>query len=187
MLLMLVPSLIYAAMFLRRQFPATERQAAGVSFADMFRELSRPLFIVIFLCMWLTAATELGPRQWVSNILNDVMHSTAQAGVLVLVWINDIMYLMRQFGARLAHRFTPVSVIACSAPIAAAGLWLFGHAQSAVLAFAAAALLAIGTAFWWPTMLGITSERFPRGGALALGVMGAAGSFSTPLAGPVMG
>jgi hypothetical protein len=49
---------------------------------------------------------------------------------------------------------------------AAAGLYLFSRADSAVAAFAAAALLAIGTAFWWPTMLGITSERFPRAGAL---------------------
>jgi len=54
-------------------------------------------------------------------------------------------------------------------------------------AFAAAALFAAGTAFWWPTMLGITSERFPRGGALALAIIGATGSFSTAIAGPVMG
>jgi nitrate/nitrite transporter NarK len=36
-------------------------------------------------------------------------------------------------------------------------------------------------------MLGITSERFPRGGALALAIIGATGSFSTAIAGPVMG
>jgi len=187
MLLMIVPAVIYAVMFFGQAFPATERRAAGVPFGDMWHSLSRPLFIVIFLCMWLTAATELGPGQWVSNIFNDVMHSTVQAGVLVLVWINGIMYLMRQFGARAARRFTPISLIACTAPIAALGLSLFAQAQSVVVAFAAAALLAIGTAFWWPTMLGITSERFPRGGALALGVIGSAGSFSTALAGPIMG
>src|SRR5262249_50615030 len=122
-----------------------------------------------------------------SDIFNDVMGSHARAGVLVLVWINGIMYLIRQLGAPVARRFTPVSLIACTAPIAAAGLWLFGQGQTAALAFAASALLAMGTAFWWPTMLGITSERFPRGGALALGVIGTAGSFSTALAGPVMG
>ena len=36
-------------------------------------------------------------------------------------------------------------------------------------------------------MLGITSERFPRGGALLLAIIGATGSFSTAIAGPVMG
>jgi MFS family permease len=187
MLLMLIPSVIYAIMFFSQTFPVTERQAAGVPFAEVLRTLSRPLFIVIFLSMWLTAATELGPGQWVSNIFNEVMHSAAKAGVLLLVWINGIAYLMRQFGGRLAKNASPALLICCTAPIAAVGLSLFGHAQSVTSAFTAAALLAIGTAFWWPTMLGITSERFPRGGAVALGVIGAAGSFSTAAAGPIMG
>ena len=64
MLLLLVPSVIYAAMFVGQRFPATERAAAGVSFGDMFKEMLRPLFLVVWLCMWLTAATELGPGSW---------------------------------------------------------------------------------------------------------------------------
>lgn len=187
MLLMLVPAVVYAVLFVGQSFPATERQAAGVPFSAMFGELARPLFLVIFLCMWLTAATELGPGQWVSNIFNEVMHSSAQAGVLLLVWINGIMYLMRQFAGGVSHRVSPVLLIACTALVAALGLFLFGRADTPVLAFAAAALLAVGTAFWWPTMLGITSERFPRTGALGLAVIGAAGSVSTALAGPIMG
>lgn len=187
MLLMLLPAAIYATMFFAQRFPDTERKAAGVSTAAMYSELKRPLFLVVFVCMWLTAATELGPGQWVSNIFNEVMHSTLQAGVLLLVWINGIMYALRQFGGGLAHRLSPVTLVAVTAPIAALGLWLFGRADTPVLAFAAAALLAVGTAFWWPTMLGLTSERFPRGGALALAMVGAAGAFSTAVAGPVMG
>jgi MFS family permease len=187
MLLMLVPAVVYAAMFFTERFPPTEREAAGVPFGAMFAELTRPLFLVIFISMWLTAATELGPGQWISNIFNDVMQSSAQAGILVLVWINGIMYMMRQFAGDISHRVSPVALIAVTSVIAAVGLLMFGVANTPVVAFAAAALLAIGTAFWWPTMLGITSERFPRGGALALAVIGSAGSFSTAIAGPIMG
>ena len=53
--------------------------------------------------------------------------------------------------------------------------------------FLAAALLGVGTACWWPTMLGMTSERFPAGGALLLAIVGASGSISTAVAGPTMG
>jgi MFS family permease len=187
MLLMLVPAVIYAFMFFSEKFPPTEREAAGVSFGAMFAECFRPLFIVIFIAMWLTAATELGPGQWISNIFNEVMQSSAQAGILVLVWINGIMYLMRQFFGDISHRVSPITLIAITSVIAAAGLLTFGVANSPAVAFFAAALLAIGTAFWWPTMLGITSERFPKTGALGLAVIGAAGSFSTAIAGPVMG
>jgi MFS family permease len=63
MLLLLVPSAIYTFMLLGQTFPPTERVAAGVSFGDMFKEALRPLFLVIWVGMMLTAATELGPGQ----------------------------------------------------------------------------------------------------------------------------
>ena len=187
MLLILVPAVIYTLMFAGQHFPPTERAAAGVPFGEMFKEMLRPLFIVVWLCMWMTAATELGPGQWMSNIFNDVMKSSAQAGILVLVWVNGIMYLIRQFLAGAAHRISPVALIAATAVAAASGLFLFGMARTPFTAFAAAALFAAGTALWWPTMLGITSERFPRGGALLLAVIGATGSISSAISGPVMG
>ena len=186
-LLLLPPSLVYAAMAMGQRFPETERKAAGVPFADMFREITRPLFLIIWAAMWLTAATELGPGSWIPTIFNRVMGGSAQAGILVVVWINGVMYLMRQFGANAAHAVSPVALIGITAVPAAAGLYLFSLANSVAAAFAAAALFASGVAFWWPTMLGITSERFPRGGALLLAIIGASGSFSTAIAGPVMG
>ncbi len=185
--LMLIPSVIYAGMYLGLKFPPTERKASGVSFGDMFKEALRPLFIVIWLCMWLTAATELGPGQWVANIFNDVMTGWAGAGILVLCWINGLMYLLRQFGGPIAHKFSPVGLIAFTAPFAAAGLWLITIASTPLMWFVATAVFAFGVTYWWPTMLGITSERFPKGGALLLAIIGGSGALSTAIAGPVMG
>jgi hypothetical protein len=174
-------------LFLGKTFPPTESAAAGVSFAGMFGELGRPLFLLVWLCMWLTAATELGPGQWYANIFNEVVQSDTQAGIILLVWVNGIMYAMRQFFGGIPHKMSPTLLIVSTAPIAAAGLYLFGQTTTGLTWFVAAALLAIGTAFWWPTMLGMTSERFPAGGALLLAIIGASGSFSTAIAGPVMG
>ena len=187
MLLLLVPSVVYAVMFAGRAFPPTESAAAGISFSGMFREVGRPLFLVLWLAMWLTAATELGPGQWYANIFNEVTRSATNAGIILLVWVNGIMYLMRQFLGRIPHTMSPTLLIAVTAPIAALGLYLFGQTTTPVMWYVAAALLAVGTAFWWPTMLGITSERFPAGGALLLAIIGASGSISTAIAGPVMG
>jgi len=186
MALMLVPAVIYVYLYLGQKFPPTERAASGVSVSAMFKEALRPLFIVIWICMWLTAATELGPGQWVANIFNDVMGGSA-AGILLLVWINGVMYLLRQFGGPVAHKLSPVQLIASTSVLAALGLWLYTVATSPVMWFVAAAVFAVGIAFWWPTMLGITSERFPKGGAFLLAVIGGTGSISTAVAGPVMG
>ena len=187
MLLLLVPSAIYTAMFARESFPPTESAAVGMSFGGMAAEIRRPLFLLVWVCMWLTAAAELGPGQWYANIFNEVMQSSTQAGVILLVWVNGIMYCMRQFFGGIPHRVSPPALIAATAPIAALGLYLFGQTTTAPMWFVAAALLAVGTAFWWPTMLGITSERFPRGGPLLLAIIGASGAVSTALSGPVMG
>ena len=159
-LMLLIPSVIYAVMVIGQQFPATERKAAGVPLGEMVAQVGRPLFLIIWIAMWITAATELGPGAWIPTIFNRVMGSSAQAGILVVVWINGIMYLLRQFGANAAHAISPVALIAVTAIPAAAGLYLFSLANSTAAAFGAATLFAAGVAFWWPTMLGITSERF---------------------------
>jgi fucose permease len=186
-LMLLVPAAIYLWMFMGQTFPATERAAAGVPFGDMFKEILRPLFILLWICMWLTAATELGANSWIPTIFNRVMESSARSGILQVVWINMLMYLMRQFGHNVSHKIAPTGLIALTAVLASFGLYMFSHASSVPAAFGWAAVFAVGIAFWWPTMLGITSERFPRTGALGLAVIGATGSISTALSGPIMG
>lgn len=188
MSLMLVPAVIYTVMILGQKFPPTERVASGVSFGEMVVEcFRRPLFIVIFIAMWLTASTELGPGQWITNIFNEVMVDFAGAGILLLVWGNGLMYLLRQFASGMAHRLTPTVLMVCTAPLAALGLYLFSMAETPLMWFVAATFLFVGVCWWWPTMLGITSERFPKTGALGLAIIGGTGSFSTTLSGPVMG
>lgn len=187
MLLLLIPSFVYTAMYIGQTFPATERAAAGVSTSEMVAEIGRPLFLVIWLSMWLTASTELGPNTWIPTIFNRLIQSGAQAGIVNLVWISLVMYLLRQFAGDISHRVSPVGLIGMTAIPAALGLYLFSQAHTAVVAFVAATIFAVGVAFWWPTMLGITSERFPKGGALLLAIIGASGSFATAISGPIMG
>ena len=186
-LTLLVPSVLYLVMFMGQRFPATEREAAGIPFGDMFKELARPLFVLVWFCMILTAGTELGAGSWIPTIFNRVTQSATQAGILQVVWINMVMYLMRQFGHNVSHKVAPTALIAASALIAAVGLYMFSHAADVTAAFLWAGVFAVGIAFWWPTMLGITTERFPRSGALGLAVIGATGSFATAISGPVMG
>ena len=46
----------------------------------------------------------------------------------------------------------------------------------------------MGKTFLWPTMLAVVSERFPRGGAIAIGAVGGVGMLSAGmLGGPGIG
>jgi MFS family permease len=176
----LVPTLAYGALFLGQEFPPTERVAQGVSTAGMYRAVLRPLFLVLLFCMILTASTELATNQWIAYILSNTA-GMAAGGILVLVWINGLMAVGRWFAGPIVHRLSPIGLLIGSATVSAVGLVGLSLANSPPTAIAAATIFAIGICYFWPTMLGVTSERFPDGGALALAIIGGTGTLSAAI------
>ena len=52
---------------------------------------------------------------------------------------------------------------------------------------ASAAVFAIGVCYFWPTMIGVTSEYVPKSGALGMSILGGAGFVATSMILPIMG
>jgi fucose permease len=179
---MLVPTLAYGFMFLGQAFPRTERVESGVSTGEMFAACVRPMFLLMVVCMLLTAATELGPGQWIPHILTNA----GVSGILVLVWITGLMAVGRQFAGVFVHRLAPSGMLLASAVLSALGLYAMSRASGGML-FAAATIFALGVCFFWPTMLGYVNENFPHTGALGLAIMGGAGMLSVSFVLPVIG
>ena len=180
----LIPAIVYGLMILGQKFPATERVASGVSTGGMFRDALRPMFLLLALCMVLTATTELAPNQWMESVLRNIAHTP---GILVLVYISGIMFLLRFFAGPIANKVSPIGLVLGSAAFSSIGLFALSYAYDAFTAFAAATVFGIGVCCFWPTMLAITSEQFPRGGALLLSLMGAIGNIAVDRALPFMG
>jgi hypothetical protein len=182
--LVLIPALTVVALSVGVKFPPTERMAAGISMGQMFRELLKPLFIILFLSMFLTAATELAPGQWVDLALTRTVH---MPGILLLVYVSALMFLMRQFAGPLVHKLSSIGLLWLSCLMGSLGLVALSYANSPVTGLLAATLWGTGVCYMWPTMLGTASERFPRGGALLMGLMGTAGTLSIRFVLPLMG
>jgi fucose permease len=180
----MIPAAALAALCAGLRFPPTERASAGVPAREMFRELMNPVFFVLFAAMFLTAAAELAPGQWVDLALSRVVH---MPGILLLVYVSGLMFLMRHFAGPLVHKLSPTGVLWCSCLGAALGLAALSFADSPLTALAAATLWGAGVCYMWPTMLATASERFPRGGALLMGLMGTAGTLSIQFVLPFMG
>ena len=181
---MLLPLFIYGAMFMGKKLPSTERAASGVSMAQMFAACASPLFLLFVVCMLMTSATELGTTQWLPNILT---FTTGAPGILYLIWINGLMACGRMFAGTIVHRISPIGLLIGSSTFSALGLYLLSRADSATAAAIAATVFAVGVCFFWPTMLGVVSERFPKTGALGLAIMGGAGMLSTSIILPLIG
>ena len=183
--LILIPTVAYGFLLLGQRFPATEGVRSGISMGEMFRAtLVTPLMLLMLLCMAMTASIELGPGRWIPAVLE----AGGMAGILVLVYVNGIMAVMRYWAGPVVHRLSPTGILLASAVISGAGLlWLsFGGSMASVLA--SATVFAIGVCYFWPTMLGFVSERVPKSGALGLGLMGTVGMAVVGLAtSPAMG
>jgi MFS family permease len=182
--LILVPMLIYGILFLFEPFPVTERVASGVSTGEMLKQALRPMFLLWAFCMLLTASTELAPQGMQSLVLEK---TAGMNGTFVLIYTSAMMFILRHFAGPIAHRLSPVGMLTGSAFLSAVGLYALSFAYDFKSAIAAATIFGLGITYFWPTMLGVTAERFPRGGAFLLGLMGCVGNLAIGVVSPWMG
>jgi fucose permease len=183
--LILIPTVLYGVLLLGEVFPETEGVQAGVSMGDMFRaSLATPLMWLMLLAMAMTASVELGPNRWVPAVLE----AGGMAGILVLVWINGLMAVLRFRASAILSRLSPIGILMASAVVSGLGLTWLSYTEGGAATFAAASVFAVGVCYFWPTMLGVVSERIPKSGALGLGLMGAVGMATVGLfTAPAMG
>jgi MFS family permease len=127
---------------------------------------------------------ELGTDSWIVNIGKTVLASD-QLALLAFIWTNVLMFTLRFFAGPIVHKISPVGLLFASAVIGTAGLYLLGMplTDNTWMWLLAATVYGIGKTFYWPTMLGVISECFPRGGALALGLSGGIGMISAGVLG----
>jgi fucose permease len=173
---MLLPTLLYGWLFLKEQFPVTERVASGVSTASMYKALASPLFIFMIVCMFGTAITELFTGQWIGVLLNNVTKNA----LLILAVSTGIMAIGRAFAGPVVHSLAPQGVLLMSAILATLGLYILGHSGGNMV-FVGALVFGMGVCYFWPTMLGFVSENLPKTGAVGLNLMGGAGMFAVSI------
>lgn len=183
--LIFIPAIALALLNAGVKFPKTESSYLDVSFADMIKEIfRRPSFFIWFGAMFLTASSELAPGQWVDLALT---HTVGMPGILLLVYVSVIMFVMRHFAGPIAHKISPVGLLWFSALFTSIGLYLLSVANSPLTGILAATIWGVGVCFMWPTMLASAAERYPRGGAWTIGLIGSAGALSTYIVLPLLG
>ncbi|MEO6434659.1 MAG: MFS transporter [Tepidisphaeraceae bacterium] len=180
--LFLLPVVVYGVLCLGQYFPRSEARAKGVTLSRMLLEFASPLLLILLLAQALVGYVELGTDSWISNITGNILASPQQ-GLLLFVYVSVLMTALRFFAGPIIHRISPVGLLFASACFGAIGLLLLGKAVSALALVGAATVYTLGKTFLWPTMLGVVADRFPRGGAIVIGAVGAAGALSAGLLG----
>jgi hypothetical protein len=189
MSMFLVPVAVYGVMLLGQRMPVSEAGEAGVNFGTMLTQFVAPLLLFLLVIHAMVGYVELGTDSWISKITGTIMASKAN-GLLLFVYTSSLMFALRFFAGPIVHRISPLGLLFCSAVLACIGLSLLGRVSTnaVLMCVVAATIYGCGKTFFWPTMLAVASERFPKGGALVIGAMGGAGMLSAGLlGGPAIG
>lgn len=132
------------------------------------------LFLVVLLTIGPLATTELGTDGWMPDLLKFNGPPVAHFETWVFVYVSVIMTVLRFYAGPIVHRFSPIGLLVVSAVVAIVGLLLLSGATQWAIVWAAT-VYAFGKTFLWSTTLGLTSEQFPKGGALTLNGVSAVG------------
>lgn len=239
--LYLVPTVLYALMFMGQKFPKSEASAKGASFVEMFKSVGilgsvvacfllalffgdilkgneliganaanigyaiggillivvavmtkfsfgSFMLFVLFVTHAMVGAVELGTDGWITNITGNLFSS--EQGKYLFIWTSVIMFSLRFCAHWIEEtlKLSPVGLLLVCSITACIGLNLTSMIQSSstlsfVLAFIALGIYAVGKTFFWPTMLAIVGDRYPKSGAVAMSIMGGVGMLSAGLIG----
>jgi MFS family permease len=159
-------------------------------FAVVTKSFGRPLLAFLIIIMMPQATTELGTNGWITALMEDPMKAAGYNPAWVLIYTSAIMLVLRFCAGPLIHKFSPPGLLLTCSALAGLGILALSrtaHAGTGTI-FAAATVFGVGITFFWPTILGLTSEQCPRGGALTLNAMGGIGMLAVGILGtPFLG
>ena len=156
-----------------------------IAFAAITKSFGRPLLAFLIIIMMPQATTELGTDGWISSLMEAPMQAAGHNPAWVLVYTSAIMVILRFSAGPFIHKLSPPGLLAACSVLAIAGLVALSKTNGSTMAviFAAATLYGVGKTFFWPTILGLTTEQCPKGGALTLNTMGGIGMLAVGILG----
>ena len=159
----------------------------GILFGLAVKSIGRPLFFLMCLLMIPVATAELGTDGWIKGLMTPVLAEYDINAAMALVFSASIMLIFRVFAGGILKFFSPPGLLFVSGVFSAVGLFWLSSAGGIAI-FIAFTLYALGQTYYWPCVLGFTSERYPRGGALTLNTVSAIGLLSAGIIGtPILG
>jgi MFS family permease len=141
------------------------------------------LLFVLFITHAMVGAVELGTDGWIQNITGNLF--TSEQGKALFLWTSAIMFGLRFCAHWIENtlKISPVGLLLICAILGVVGLQLASTMQTFTMALIALGIYAVGKTFFWPTMLAVVGDRFPRSGAVAMSIMGGIGMLSAGLIG----
>ncbi|MEI8211585.1 MAG: MFS transporter [Planctomycetota bacterium] len=141
------------------------------------------ILFVLFLTHALVGSVELGTDSWIQNITGNLF--TSEQGKYLFLYTSAIMFGLRFCAHWIENtlKLSPIGLLLACSIIACIGLNLASTMTTFWMALIALGIYAVGKTFFWPTMLAVVGDRYPKSGAVAMSIMGGIGMLSAGLIG----
>jgi fucose permease len=133
-------------------------------------------FLVLLAAMLLAGASEAGMVQWLPTYAERGLGYPAWAAGLGLTAFSVAMAIGRIASGAIGRRISPVRLLMASGSAAAVLYLVAASSPSATVALLACAIMGLAASCFWPTMLAVTADRFPAGGATMYAILAAFGN-----------
>jgi MFS family permease len=161
---------------------------SSAAYGAYCQSLGRPMMIFLCLIMMPLATTELGTDGAITGIMEEPMKAAGFNPLWVLIYTSAIMMVLRFFAGPVVKCLTPLGLLASCAALAVVGLYFLSVVQTFAMIFVAATVYGVAKTYFWPTMLGVVAEQFPKGGAVTLNAIAGIGMLTVGIiGGPLIG
>jgi fucose permease len=172
--LMLTP--LPACMFLAMaplRFPQLVSDGGRMPVSGLVR---RPWFIAALAAIFLGGSTELGLAQWLPAYAETSLGFPKWVAGAGLLLFSLAMALGRMVVGSFGSRLDPFALLAVGGSVSAALFLALSFLPWHAPALACCIAVGFSGSFLWPTVLAITADRFPDGGASMFGLLAAFGN-----------
>lgn len=173
LLLLVLPVLLIFTLG-RAKFPSlTSEEGERTQFRTLIKEM---WFIGALAGIFLGGATELGMAQWLPAYAELALKYPQWVGGAALFAFSVAMAIGRMGIGALSARVDSYTIMALGCAISVVLFLLGSFCPYHPLALAACILAGLTGSCLWPTMLAITADRYPQGGATMFGALAAFGN-----------
>ena len=158
--------------------------AVGIVSGLILKAQGKWMFFILCILMVPLATAEIATDGWIKKLMEPTMGDYAG---WALVFSAGIMMILRFFAGLPLKYMNPPGLLLFSSVFSIAGLYALSEVTG-IAVFFAFIFYAVGQTFYWPTVLGLVSEQFPKGGAMTLNTVSAIGLLTVGIFGfPFLG
>ncbi len=171
--LSLMPAVVGFCFILLKLPPLVQHEEGRMRLREL---IFKPFFLVALVALFFGGATELAMAQWLPAYAEKELHFSAWTGGMAFLGFSVAMALGRIGAGILGHKIDSYRIMLACCWSSVVLFLIACSPQLPSVALTACIFAGLAGSCLWPCLLGVTADRYPRGGASMFGFLSTFGN-----------